>query len=40
MGEFLRDTGITHSMSRKGNCWDNEVVERVFSTLKGEWLYS
>ncbi len=27
-------------MSRKGNCWDNAVVERVFATLKGEWLYS
>ncbi|TDB35175.1 IS3 family transposase, partial [Stenotrophomonas sp. TEPEL] len=28
------------SMSRKGNCWDNAVVERVFATLKGEWLYA
>ena len=26
------------SMSRKGNCWDNAVVERVFRSLKGEGL--
>ena len=25
------------SMSRKGNCWDNAVVERFFGTLKREW---
>ncbi len=25
------------SMSRKGNCWDNAVVERFFDTLKREW---
>ncbi len=25
------------SMSRKGNCWDNAVVERFFSSLKREW---
>jgi len=24
------------SMSRKGNCWDNAVVESFFATLKGE----
>ena len=23
-------------MSRKGNCWDNSVVESFFSTLKSE----
>ena len=40
MAEILRDNGIIQSMSRKGNCWDNAVVERVFATLKGEWLYS
>ncbi|MDY0955553.1 IS3 family transposase [Stenotrophomonas rhizophila] len=40
MAEILRDNGITQSMSRKGNCWDNAVVERVFATLKGEWLYA
>ena len=26
----------TGSMSRKGNCWDNAVAERFFSTLKRE----
>jgi transposase InsO family protein len=25
-------------MSRKGNCYDNAVVERVFRSLKGEGL--
>ncbi len=25
------------SMSRKGDCWDNAVVERFFGTLKREW---
>lgn len=25
------------SMSRKGNCWDNAVMERFFGTLKSEW---
>lgn len=28
--------GITCSMSRKGNCWDNAVVESFFSTLDFE----
>lgn len=28
--------GITCSMSRKGNCWDNAVVESFFATLKVE----
>ena len=27
------------SMSRKGNCWDNAVVESFFGTLKQELLY-
>jgi putative transposase len=27
------------SMSRKGNCWDNAVVESFFSTLKRELVY-
>lgn len=33
---FLATHGITVSMSRKGNCWDNAVVERFFGTLKRE----
>ena len=31
--------GMLVSMSRKGNCYDNAVVERFFATLKGELLY-
>ncbi|RKH65925.1 IS3 family transposase, partial [Corallococcus interemptor] len=27
------------SMSRKGNCWDNAVVESFFSSLKMELVY-
>ena len=32
----LADNGITASMSRKGDCWDNAVAESFFSTLKNE----
>lgn len=28
--------GLTGSMSRVGNCWDNAVVESFFGTLKRE----
>ena len=31
--------GIVCSMSRKGNCWDNAVVESFFATLKRELVY-
>ena len=34
--EVLRDHGITCSMSRRGNCYDNAVMESWFSTLKFE----
>ncbi|CAC5844924.1 Mobile element protein [uncultured Gammaproteobacteria bacterium] len=30
--------GITQSMSRRGNCWDNAVMERFFRSLKTERL--
>jgi len=33
---FLKTHGIQVSMSRKGNCWDNAVMERFFGTLKRE----
>jgi len=36
--EALQQWGIRQSMSRRGNCWDNAVVERIFRTLKHEWL--
>lgn len=32
----LEKHGMTVSMSRKGNCWDNAVAESFFSTLKTE----
>jgi transposase InsO family protein len=33
---LLRRHGMRCSMSRKGNCWDNSVVESFFRTLKTE----
>jgi len=36
--EQLKCNGIETSMSRKGNCWDNAVVESFFSTLKAELI--
>ncbi len=33
---LLANCGITASMSRKGNCWDNAVAESFFSSLKVE----
>ena len=33
---LLQQRGLTRSMSRKGNCWDNAVVESFFATLKKE----
>lgn len=29
---------ITQSMSRRGNCWDNAPIERLFRSLKTEWV--
>lgn len=29
---------MRQSMSRRGNCWDNAPMERVFSSLKTEWI--
>jgi transposase InsO family protein len=37
--ELLRDHNITCSMSRKGNCWDNAMMESFFATLKKERVY-
>jgi len=34
-----KNTLITRSMSRKGNCWDNAVAESFFKTLKAECVY-
>ena len=35
---LLRDNDFIVSMSRKGNCWDNAVVESFFKTLKVELI--
>jgi putative transposase len=35
----LERHGVVCSMSRKGNCWDNAVVESFFSTLKTELVH-
>lgn len=35
----LKAKGMTQSMSRKGNCLDNAVMENFFGTLKSECFY-
>lgn len=35
----LSKHGLTQSMSRKGNCLDNAVIESFFGTLKSELFY-
>ena len=37
--ELLKENKITQSMSRKGNCLDNAVMENFFGLLKSELLY-
>ena len=42
-GEYQRellDKGIQPSMSRKGNCWDNAVIESFFARLKVESVHA
>ena len=36
----LLANGFRQSMSRKGECWDNAVMERFFGSLKSEWVPS
>ena len=36
---LLKNHGITCSMSRKGNCWDNAPMESFFATLKKELVH-
>jgi transposase InsO family protein len=36
---LLGKRGILCSMSRKGNCWDNVVMESFYRTLKVELIY-
>ena len=35
----LEAAGLTASMSRRGDCWDNAVVESFFATLKTELIH-
>jgi len=37
--DLLQKHGVIQSMSRKGNCWDNAVMERFFLNLKMERLW-
>lgn len=37
--QILKKKGIRQSMSRKGNCLDNAVIENFFGLLKSELLY-
>lgn len=36
---MLARRGVTQSMSRKGNCFDNAVIESFFGTLKAEYFH-
>ena len=36
----LEEAGIVQSMSRKGNCLDNAIMESFFGIMKSELLYS
>jgi len=36
---LLKRNGMLCSMSRKGNCWDNVVMESFYRTLKVELIY-
>ncbi len=37
---LLKEKGITQSMSRKGNCLDNAIIESFFGILKSELYLS
>lgn len=37
--QSLQERGIKQSMSRKGNCYDNSVIENFFGIMKSEFLY-
>jgi len=37
--EMLKSKGVTQSMSRKGNCLDNAIIENFFGTIKSELFY-
>lgn len=35
----LKEKNIVQSMSRRGNCYDNSVMENFFGIMKSEFLY-
>jgi putative transposase len=37
--ELLKSQGITCSMSRRGNCWDNAPMESFYATFKKELVH-
>lgn len=37
--KWLKDNGLIQSMSRKGNCLDNSVMENFFGIMKSEFFY-
>ena len=37
--QALKEQGLTQSMSRKGNCLDNAVMENWFGIMKSEFFY-
>ena len=37
--DLTKEYGITSSMSRRGNCYDNAMAEKFFSILKTECIY-
>ena len=37
--DALQERGIVQSMSRKGNCYDNSIMETFFGRLKNEMYY-
>lgn len=37
--DLTKEYGITPSMSRRGNCYDNAMAENFFSSLKTECIY-
>ena len=37
--KMLRQFGMTASMSRKGDCWDNAPMESFWGTLKNELVH-
>lgn len=36
---MLEQRGVKQGMSRKGNCFDNAVIESFFGTLKTEYFH-